>query len=160
MERHGSAHGSIEAPADLVFATITDLAHLPAWNRRMTGVVELPAELAVGAEWVVGFRIGGKRFNSRSVVEELDGRRRRFVHRSKPDDENPSCTVWTWQVEPEGPGSRVTVRWDLKPLTRGRRLFAAPFRAWQIPRHDVPASLAALARVCEADAAGPGRIGR
>jgi uncharacterized protein YndB with AHSA1/START domain len=160
MEKHGSARGYVDAPADLVFATITDLARLPAWNRRMTGVVELPAELAVGAEWVVGFRIGGRRFNSRSVVEELDRRRRRFVHRSKPDDDNPSCTVWTWEVEPEGPGSRVTVRWDLQPLTRGRRLLAAPFRGWQIPRHDIPASLAALARVCEADAAGSERIGR
>ena len=159
MGRHSSASVHVQAPADTVFGVITDLARLPSWNRRMTGVVELPPELAVGAEWVVGFRLAGKRFDSRSVVAELDARRRRFVHRSKPDDDNPSCTVWAWEVEPEGAGSRLTVRWDLQPLTPGRQLLAAPFRGWQIPRQDIPASLAALAAICEADAPGPERIG-
>lgn len=156
MGRHGSARSYVGAPAEIVFATITDLPRLPVWNRRMTGVVAVPPELTVGAEWVVGFRLGGKRFDSRSVVVELDHRRRRFVHRSKPDDDNPSCTVWTWEVQPEGQGSWVSVRWDLQPLTRGRRVFAAPFRGWQIPRHDIPASLAALAELCETEAAARG----
>lgn len=116
----------------------------------MTGVVELPDELAPGAEWVVGLRLLGKSFNSRSVVVEIDDRRRRFVHQSKPDDDNPTCTVWRWEVEPEGDGSRITVGWELRPLSLFRRLVATPIRRWQIPRQDVPASLDALARVCEA----------
>jgi uncharacterized protein YndB with AHSA1/START domain len=149
MRSHGSASRHVDAPPDVVFERVTDLSGLPAWNHRMTGVVELPSGVAVGEEWVVSFRLGGRRFNSRSVVVELDGERRRFVHRSKPDDDNPSCTVWTWEVDPEGDGSRVSVQWDMRPVTAARRFLAAPIRAWQIPRHDIPDSLAALADVCE-----------
>ncbi|HEX2024014.1 MAG TPA: SRPBCC family protein [Acidimicrobiales bacterium] len=155
MDRKGSATRHAEAPADVVFAVVTDLAGLPAWNERITGVVEVPSTLEVGAEWVVGIKLPGKRFNSRSVVLELDEARRRFVHRSKPDDDNPSSTVWTWEVEPEGTGSRVTVTWHLQPVTPARRFLAAPLRAWQIPRTDAPSSLDALVRVCEAHVTGP-----
>jgi len=158
MEKKGSASRQISAPADVVFATVTDVRALPAWNGRMTGVLEAPEELAPGSEWVVGFRMLGRSFNSRSVVVELDRSARRFVHRSKPDDDNPTCTVWTWEVSPEGDGARVTVTWDLRPLTPFRRLVAAPVRGWQLPRHDVPASLAALASACEAKVHGrPGQ---
>jgi uncharacterized protein YndB with AHSA1/START domain len=150
MDRSGTVSHHVNAPADLVFAMVTDLARLPTWNRRMTGVVELPEDLAPGAEWVVGFRVPGKRFDSRSVVVEFDARRRRFVHRSKPVDDNPSYTVWTWEVEPEGDGSRITVGWELRPLTAFRRLVVAHVRARQIPRQDVPESLTALAAMCEA----------
>ena len=113
----------------------------------MTGVVEVPDQLRPGAEWVVGLRILGKSFHRRSVVVELDEERRRCVHRSKPDDDNPTCTVWTWAVKPVDDGALVTVGWDLRPLTPFRRLVAAPLRGWRIPRHDVPTSLAALARL-------------
>ncbi len=104
----------------------------------------------MGAEWVVRIHLPGKTFDSRSVVVELDQRRRRFVHDSKPDDDDPSHTRWTWEVEPEGDGSRVTMSWDLRPATVLRRLLAAPLRRWQIPRHDAPESLAALAAACQA----------
>ncbi len=150
MERKGRASRHVNSPADVVFGVVIDLNRLPAWNRRMTGVVEVPPNLTTGAEWVVAFRLLGKRFNSRSVLLELDEGRRRFSHRSKPEDDDPSSTVWTWEVEPEGTGSRVTLSWDLQPVTRFRRLVAAPVRAWQIPRTDAPQSLAALARACEA----------
>jgi uncharacterized membrane protein len=149
METHGQASTYVDAPADLVFGIVTDLGRLPAWNSRMTGVVELPPKLTADAEWVVGMRLMGRSFNSRSVVLEYDQRRRRFAHRSKPDDDNPSSTVWRWEVSPEGDGSRVKVSWDLQPVTTMRRLVAAPVRSRQIPRHDVPDSLAALARECE-----------
>jgi uncharacterized protein YndB with AHSA1/START domain len=154
MDRKGSATRHAEAPADVVFAMVTDLAGLPAWNERITGVVEVPPRLEVGAEWVVSIKLPGKRFHSRSVVLELDKERHRFVHRSKPDDGNPSSTVWTWEVEPDGAGSRVTLNWDLQPVTPMRRLLAAPLRAWQIPRTDAPSSLDALVRACQAQVSG------
>ncbi len=155
MDRKGTASVHVSAPADVVFATVTDLGRLPTWNRRIVRVVDMPPELVAGADWVVEIRIMGTRFNSRSTVLELDPRTRRFVHRSKPDDDNPSSTVWTWEVEPDREGSRLTVTWDLQPLTPARRLLAAPMRARQIPRDDVPASLAALASACEERVSGP-----
>jgi uncharacterized protein YndB with AHSA1/START domain len=148
MDKQGTVSRHVDQAPDVVFRAITDLDRLPEWNRRMTGVVEVPSELKVGAEWVVSIKLPGTDFNSRSVVLELDRERHRFVHRSKPDDDNPSHTVWTWEVRPEGAGSRVSLSWDLRPATWGRRWFAAPIRSWQIPRDDVPASLAALARQC------------
>jgi uncharacterized protein YndB with AHSA1/START domain len=152
IAREGTASRFVDAPADLVFAAVTDLAKLPGWNSRMTGVVEVPATLEAGAEWVVRFRYLGSTFDSRSVVVEYDRERRRFVHRSKPDDDNPSSTLWTWEVVPESSGSRLRVSWRLQPLTPLRRMLVTPLRALQIPMSDAPASLAALARVCEATA--------
>ena len=157
MDNKGSATGHVAAPADVVFGMVTDLDRLPTWNRRITRVVDAPPKLVAGAEWVVEIRLMGKTFNSRSKVLRIDERARRFVHRSKPDDDNPSSTVWTWEVAPEGDGSRVTVTWDLQPRTTSRRLFAAPLRAVQIPRRDIPASLAGLAAACEAQVSGRGR---
>jgi uncharacterized protein YndB with AHSA1/START domain len=151
MKMRGTASRYVAAPPDVVFGVVTDVERLPEWNQRMTGVVEVPEELRAGAEWVVGFRIGGSRFNSRSVAMEVDAHRRRFVHRSKPDDDNPSFTLWTWEVEPEGAGSRVMLSWHFQPATLLRKAVLSPIRAWQMPRHDAPDSLAALARVCEAD---------
>jgi uncharacterized protein YndB with AHSA1/START domain len=148
MNRQGTASIHADVPPDVAFRTITDVARMPSWNSRMTHVVEAPADLAEGREWVIGFRYLGRRFNSRSVVLELDAHRRRFVHRSKPDDDNPSCTVWTWQVEPESDGSRITVQWDLRPVTFARRRLVTPLRAWQMARQDAPESLAALVEVC------------
>lgn len=142
----------VPAPPDLVFATITDLPGLPSWNTRMTGVVELPADLREGAEWVVAFHIAGSRFTSRSHVIELDRPARRFVYRSKREDGNPSFTIWSWKVDPEvgGAGSEVTLEWELRPATLFRKKVVAPLRGRQIERSDVPASLAALARACTA----------
>lgn len=154
MSMDGSASRHIGAPADVVFAMVTDLGRLPAWNERIVGVVDVPPRLEVGAEWVVEIKLPGKRFHSRSVVVDIDERRHRFVHRSKPDDDNPSATVWTWEVEPEADGSRVRLGWDLQPRTPARRFLASPIRAWQIPRTDAPRSLEALARACEAQVAG------
>ena len=149
MDMTGSVSTHIAAPPDRVFAAITDLRRLPGWNRRMTGVVEVPEELVAGSEWVVGFRYLGRRFNSRSVVTQMDKAHRLFAYRSKPEDDNPSCTAWTWHVEPEDDGSRVTVGWQLMPATLLRRVLLAPLRAYQIPRVDLARSLAALASRCE-----------
>ncbi len=144
----GKATAHVDAPPDRVFDVITDPARLPEWNRRMLGVVEAPPQLAEGSEWVVRLQVLGKRFNSRSHVIELDWAVRRFVHRSKPEDDNPSFTVWSWQVEADGDGSFVTLEWDMRPVTLGRKYVMSPIRGWHMRRGEAAESLAALARVC------------
>ncbi len=148
MGRQGQLHSYVDCPPDRVFEVITDVSGLPAWNRRMTAVVEAPDELAEGVEWVVGFRVAGQRFTSRSHVIELDRKERRFVYRSKREDENPSFTIWTWEVVAEGDGSRVSLAWELRPVTFLRKHAISRLRGWQIEHQDAPASLAALARIC------------
>ncbi len=144
----GRTTAQIAAPPDLVFDVITDPRRLPDWNRRMLGVVEAPPVLGEGSEWVVRLQVLGKRFNSRSHVIELDRAARRFVHRSKPDDDNPSFTIWTWRVDADGTGSVVTLEWEMRPVTLARKYVMAPIRAWHMRRGEAAASLAALALVC------------
>jgi uncharacterized protein YndB with AHSA1/START domain len=150
MARQGSAQATVAAPADVVFGVITDLERLPKWNQLMTGVVERPEDLAPGAEWVVGFRAMGRSWKSRSRVEELDASRRVFQYRSATDDGNPSFTVWRWEVEPDGAGSRVRLSWDLHPRTFWRRTLLVRIRGRQL-RSEVSTSLTALERACQGD---------
>ena len=139
-----SASAIVAAHPDAVFRTITDIAALPAWNARMTRVLEQPAVLEPGAEWVVEFRALGQTWRSRSTVEELDADRRRFAYRSRTDDGNPSFGSWTWDVAEDPDGSRVTVAAELHPVTFWRRVLLGRIRARQLARTELPASLAAL----------------
>ena len=145
----GTAHAThvLSVSADAVFATLTDIGRLPEWNAAMTSVIEQPKDgLKVGAEWLVEFRALGQTWRSRSTVEELDLPGRRFAYRSRTDDGNPSYARWKWTVADDDKGSRVTVEWELRPVTFWRRFLLVHIRARQLARTEVPASLAALAR--------------
>jgi hypothetical protein len=67
------------------------------------------------------------------------------VYRSATDDGNPSYAHWAWDVADDPGGSRVTVSWDVHPVTFWRRVLLARIRARQITRTEIPASLEALA---------------
>jgi hypothetical protein len=132
--------------ASAAFGAITDLARLPEWNAKMTRVVTLPEHLGVGVEWVVEFAVFRRRWKSRSRVESINADTLRFAHRTQTDDGNPSFSDWRWDVEPLNDGCRVTVSWDLHPVTFWRRVLLARIRNYQLGRTEVPASLAALSR--------------
>ena len=156
MTGPGSAAAVIPTAADAVFATLTDISRLPEWNAAMTAVIEQPERLEAGAEWMVEFHALGQTWRSRSVVEELDPAGRRFVYRSGTDDGNPSYARWTWVVTDDDRGARVTVMWQLRPVTFWRRILLVRIRAQQLARSEVPASLAALARVVASTQAAGG----
>lgn len=140
----GSVSAFVPAAPDEVFAAITDIDRLPEWNGVMREVVERPCVLEPGAEWVVAFKVMGRRWRSRAVLEELDTEQRRFAYRSGTDDGNPSQASWAWEVRPDAAGSRVTVSWELLPVTFWRRVLLVRVRARQLARREVPSSLAAL----------------
>jgi uncharacterized protein YndB with AHSA1/START domain len=135
---------------ETVFDLITDLDRLPDWNANMTALVERPPALTPGAEWVVEFRAMGQTWRSRSRLETLDRERRVFAYRSGTDDGNPSYAVWEWRVGENGDGADVTVAWELHPATFWRKVLLGPVRHRQLRRTEVPASIAALARVLAA----------
>lgn len=149
----GSVSERIPCPPDDVFAFLCDIDRLPDWNAIMTRVVERPDTIAPGAEWIVEFKALGNTWRSRSKVQEYDRTERVFAYRSCTDDGNPSYAIWRWVVAPatEG-GSRVTVSWDLNPVTFWRRVLLARIRARQL-RREVPASIDALARAVQGSAA-------
>ncbi|MEO6629230.1 MAG: SRPBCC family protein [Aquihabitans sp.] len=148
------AVATVGASRDSVFRTLTDISGLPSWNARMTSVVDQPVSLEVGAEWVVEFHALGQTWRSRSTVEELDVGRRRFAYRSRTDDGNPSYVSWTWEVADDPAGSRVTVTWNLHPVTFWRRVLLSRIRSRQLARTEVPASIAALAAASTGSIAG------
>lgn len=56
----GAATADVNAPADHVFAAITDIARLPGWNARIRPVPEPAARpLEPGVEWVVQMQVAG-----------------------------------------------------------------------------------------------------
>ncbi len=149
MRVDAHAEATIHVAPETVFAALTDVTRLPEWNERMTRVVETPVTLAPGAEWVVEFRVFGHTWRSRSTVDELDAAARRFVHRSRTDDGNPSSAQWAWTVLEHPSGSRVRVEWSLHPVTFWRRTLLVRMRARQLARRELPASLAALSRLLD-----------
>ena len=147
-EFHGSATTLVTASADGVFALITDLDRLPEWNRAIRRVVERPAALVSGAEWVVVMHPPKMpSWKSRSHVEALEPGVR-FAYRSHTDDRNPSYAHWQWDLAPTGDGTRVTVSWDGYPKTPFRRRIAAPLRSRMLQR-EAAASLDTIRRTLE-----------
>lgn len=138
----------LDAPADAVYATLTDLERLPEWNSIITAVIERPDHLEPGAEWVVQIRAMGQRWASRSTVLEYQPTKRRFRYRSCTDDGNPSWSEWTWIVTPVGDAQcRLVVSWILNPQTFWRRALLVRIRARQLRRGELPRSLTRLAEV-------------
>ena len=136
----------IPAHPDAVFEAITDIDGLPTWNEAVTAVVEAPAELVVGSEWVVELHALGQSWHSRSSLTNLDREARRFGYRSCTDDGNPSWVDWQWSVDAHSDGARVTVQWDLHPATFWRKVLFVHIRRRQLVRIEIPASLDALGR--------------
>jgi len=134
----------LDAPANEVFATITDLTRLPEWNTAITAVIEQPDHLEIGAQWVVAIHALGQSWHSRSELEELDLAKRRFTYRSVTDDGNPSHAQWTWQVSDQPEGTRVTVTVELHPRTFWRRALLIRIRSRQLAHSELPDSLSAL----------------
>ena len=128
MDFNRTATTVIDAPAAEVFERITDIEHLPDWNLEIPKVIEHPAVLAVGAQWVVRIHAMKTHWNSRSTVTELDLAGHRFAYRSQSDDGNPSYADWLWTLTDVEGGTRVTVSVAGHPKTRFRRLIASRIR--------------------------------
>jgi uncharacterized protein YndB with AHSA1/START domain len=141
QEIHGTATARVEATSEAVFGLITDIDRLPEWNDAIENVVERPADLTTGAEWVVKMHPSRMMsWKSRSCVEELDRDALRFAYRTVNEDGNPSYAVWRWEVVPLDSAAKVTVSWDVYLKTLDRKLLAGPIRRRQL-RKEVAASL-------------------
>jgi hypothetical protein len=110
------------------FAVITDIERLPDWNLEIPKIVESPAVLEVGSEWVVTIHAMKTRWNSRSRVTEIDAARGVFTYRSQSDDGNPSYADWRWQLNETPAGTRVHVEVDIRPRTFMRKALFSRIR--------------------------------
>ena len=128
MDFNRTATTVIDAPAAEVFERITDIEHLPDWNLEIPEVIERPAVLEVGAQWVVRMHAMKTHWPSRSTVTELDPARGRFAYRSQSDDGNPSYGDWLWELNEVEGGTRVTVSVAGHPRTFIRKRFISHIR--------------------------------
>jgi hypothetical protein len=144
-EFHGQAATTIDTSPSHAFTVITNVEHLPGWNKRIASVVQAPqTPLEEGVEWVVQISVSPARWKSRSRVGKLDPERLVFEYISQTDDGHPSYVTWRWTVEPDPAGARVIVEWACYPKTFWRQLLFARLRHRQLDS-EVPASLDALA---------------
>gem|GEM_PF-1486394 len=144
MSARISASRVIDASADDVFRTVTDITRLPDWNAAITAVIEQPDHLDVAVQWIVEMHALGRTWHSRSVVEAIDPIGRIFAYRSATDDGNPSYALWTWVVTNHQDGALVTVVCELHPRTFWRRVLLVRVRSRQLGRTELTHSLATL----------------
>lgn len=144
MNIRATASRDLPVDPDALFETVVDPQKLPEWNKAITRVIDSPATLEPGDEWVVEMSALAQRWPSRSQVKVLDRTTRRFEYISQSDDGNPSYATWTWVVSETRDGSTVSVSWQLNPKTFWRRALLARVRHQQLMKSEVPTSLAAL----------------
>ncbi len=144
MSHIGTFSGHVDASPETVFSRIIDVGRLPSWNAAIRKVVQQPETLSPGAIWKVEIHALGSTWVSKSEVLELDRPARRFSFRSQSDDGNPSYADWTWAVDADDTGSKVTVSFDLNPRTFLRKYFLIHIRKPGL-RKEIEASLASLA---------------
>jgi hypothetical protein len=140
----------LDVEPDAALRTIIDVHSLPTWNAAITRVLDAPATLNVGDEWVVELSALRQRWSSRSRLILLDRDAREFRYRSATDDGNPSYAEWTWTVAEAPGGCEITVTWTLHPQTFWRRALLGRVRQHQLLKTEVPTSLVALQRAVEA----------
>ncbi|MFP5319912.1 MAG: type II toxin-antitoxin system RatA family toxin [Acidimicrobiia bacterium] len=135
----------VPAPPGAVFDLVTDVERLPDWNLEIPKVVESPAVLEVGSEWVVQIHAMKTRWNSRARVVDIDRDQGVFAYRSQSDDGNPSYADWRWRLTPalSGHGTQVDVEVDIRPRTFLRRWVASRLRRSGL-RKAIEQSLASL----------------
>lgn len=144
MNVRGTSSRDLPVDPDALFETLVNPQKLPEWNTAITRVIDSPATLEPGGEWVVEMSALAQRWPSRSQVKVLDRTTRRFEYTSQSDDGNPSSATWSWVVSEVRGGSRVSVSWQLNPKTFWRRALLVRVRHHQLMKSEVPTSLAAL----------------
>ena len=109
------------APPEAVYATLADLSSAMTWsgeqmpkrNFRLLSLQAPPGSASVGTEWTSTGADPAGGFDDRSIVVVADSPRR-FVYRTsatytwKKGGTSTAELKHSWEIEPEGSGSRVT----------------------------------------------------
>ncbi|MEW6323737.1 MAG: SRPBCC domain-containing protein [Acidobacteriota bacterium] len=109
----GVAQAEFSRPPAEIFATVSDVSAYPAWWPEVSQVEMLPAEAGR-----VRFRMHLEGPVVMEVVESAPPAR--FVTRIA-DPGQPFGGTWTYEIEPAGTGSRLTI-------TERGEIYSAPFR--------------------------------
>lgn len=107
---------SVAAPPERIYPLISDITRYGEWSPESTG-----GEWLSGTPGAVGSRFRGDNGNGErtwsSECEVLAAEQdRRFAFGVLPGSERPDNSVWSFEIEPEGSGSRLTQRYVMRVL--------------------------------------------
>jgi uncharacterized protein YndB with AHSA1/START domain len=102
-DRELCAETVVEAPAERVWALLTDLSRMPEWSPELVRMIPLkPGGLRVG-QWYLGVnRRKAAVWPTRSVVSALE------PGRTVAWDTTSSGARWIWELSPAGPDDSFT----------------------------------------------------
>lgn len=158
-----AASVEIDAPVDLVWGLVANPANYARWSSQVTGIRRLrgTGEWQVGDSWIGSNRVRLP-WATHCVVSMCE---RPWNFGFTVDFGPLAVARWTYEVEPNGSGTRVTERWDDRRygLSRVVRL-AGPVvgRGWDAASHNLDSmrqTLAALKVEAEAESAAGGAAG-
>jgi uncharacterized protein YndB with AHSA1/START domain len=104
-EHTARSHASIPAPPDAVWRALTDVESFPSWRRDVSRVEPLPPSNGRRMWREIGT-------NGTITFEEVLAETPRRLIARIADPSLPFGGTWTYDVAPDGTGSRVTIRED------------------------------------------------
>jgi uncharacterized protein YndB with AHSA1/START domain len=125
QSHRASVSKSFPVPPDAIWSAITDVERFPSWRAGVTRVERLPDRNGYPA-WVEEGRSGRMPL----VVERMEPPRVLVVRIADP--KLPFGGTWTYEITPEGTGSRLTITEDgeiYNPLFRFMARFIFGYEA-------------------------------
>jgi uncharacterized protein YndB with AHSA1/START domain len=122
-ERELRAEATVDAPADRVWAALTDFSRMPDWSPELVRMVPLKRGGLRLGQWYLGInRRKAVVWPTRSVVAVLE------PGRSLAWDTRSSGARWIWELVPDGERTRVVHRRPVpRRLTPISKVFAPVF---------------------------------
>ncbi len=97
---------SVKSPPERVFAFLEDHANDPQWLPNLVDSRNFTGE-GTDYQWEWTFKMAGISFNGTGRILEHDPPRRHVV-----ETRGGIVSTWAWTLEPEGEGTRVSLRME------------------------------------------------
>jgi len=97
---------SVKSPPERVFAFLEDHANDPQWLPNLVDSRNFTGE-GTDYQWEWTFKMAGISFNGTGRILEHDPPRRHVV-----ETRGGVTSTWAWTLEPEGEGTRVSLRME------------------------------------------------
>jgi uncharacterized protein YndB with AHSA1/START domain len=143
----------IDSSPEIVWGLVTDVRRHPefAGPKSITKAIDFDGPLQVGARWVAHERFGPQKFDAPSEVTRFEpGREFEWVSFPPMKDANRGAggrVFWTYTVEPDGAGSRLTHRMQVLEPDKGAAALKAMYKVLNLPKKQRAGILTSLRNI-------------
>jgi uncharacterized protein YndB with AHSA1/START domain len=130
----------VDADVEHVWALVADIRRHPefAGPRSITKQIEFDGDLQPGARWLAHERFGPQKFDAPSEVSEVEpGHLLAWVSfppiRHEEDRGEGGRVLWSYTVDPDGTGSKLTHHMQVLPPEKGARTLKAMYAVLRLP---------------------------